>query len=496
MGNPVLDAARTKRTKHMSKLDGILAPATAESRSLTDDETTEFEALSAKITKLDAEIELHEAHDVRMAAAESASATIVADAPGVIVRSEPKTYAQYGTTNSYLRDLAAIQVPQAGFDAEGAQERMARHAREIEVEARRDSTVAARWREAGLEARTNPNTTAGTGGEFVPPLWMVNSYIPAFRPGRMFANRINNQPLPPGIDVINIPKILTGSTTAIQTANAASVSSTDITTSTVSGSVNTIAGQQDISLQLLEQSPISMDGVVFQDLAADYDQRLDLQVISGTGASGQHLGVLSITQSATPTAAQVYYASVVNATPKFYGAANSQLGTGVIPAVNNIETTRFANATGIWVHPRRANAFGAAQDTTGRPMFVRPSHGAFNALGIDTDSPQFQAVAGELYGLPVIKDANMPSDWISTVSAVVTTHTTGATAQDVMLVLKEDDIYLWEGPLRLRVLPEVSSGTLAVRLQAYAYSAFMPNRTPTAISMITGPALQTSILGY
>ena len=131
-----------------------------------------------------------------------------------------------------------------------------------------------------------------------------------------------------------------------------------------------------------------------------------------------------------------------------------------------------------------------------RPVFVRPSHGAFNALGIDTDSPQFQAVAGELYGLPVIKDANMPSDWISTVSAVVTTHTTGATAQDVMLVLKEDDIYLWEGPLRLRVLPEVSSGTLAVRLQAYAYSAFMPNRTPTAISMITGPALQTSILGY
>jgi len=479
MGNPVLDAARTKRTKHMSKLDSILAPATAESRSLTDDETTEFEALSAKITKLDAEIGLHEAHDVRMAAAESASATIVADAPGVIVRSEPKTYAQHGTTNSYLRDLAAIQVPQAGFDAEGAQERMARHAREIEVEARRDSTVAARWREAGLEARTNPNTTAGTGGEFVPPLWMVNSYIPAFRPGRTFANRINNQPLPPGIDVINIPKILTGSTTAIQTANAASVSSTDITTSTVSGSVNTIAGQQDISLQLLEQSPISMDGVVFQDLAADYDQRLDLQVISGSGASGQHLGVLSITQSATPTAAQVYYASVVNATPKFYGAANSQLGTGVIPAVNNIETTRYAPPTALWTHPRRVNWWLAAgYDSNSRPLFVQNENAPWNAVGNAENAPSAQGVCGSLFGLPVVKNANFPTTMLAGAP-------TGGT-QDGVVAIKEDDIYLFEGQLKMRALPEILSGTLQVRFQVYAYSALIATRAPSGIAVTGG----------
>ena len=40
MDNPVLDAARAKRAKHQSKLDSLLEAPTAESRSLTDDETT------------------------------------------------------------------------------------------------------------------------------------------------------------------------------------------------------------------------------------------------------------------------------------------------------------------------------------------------------------------------------------------------------------------------------------------------------------------------
>jgi hypothetical protein len=62
--------------------------------------------------------------------------------------------------------------------------------------------------------------------------------------------------------------------------------------------------------------------------------------------------------------------------------------------------------------------------------------------------------------------------------------------------VRESDLYLWEGPARLRALPEVSSGTLGVRFQLFAYSAFMPDRAPTAISLISGPVLATANLGY
>ena len=470
MDNPVLDAARTKRASQQTKLDELLAAPTAEARELTDDETTSFEERVAKIQKLDAQIALLEAEDVRKAAAEAASAAVPAtpEGPGAIVRSEPTTYAEHNRETSYLRDLAAIQVPQAGLDATAAMERMARHAKEIEVEARKDATVAARWREAGLEARTNPNTTAGTGGEFVPPLWLVNQYVPYFRPGRVFANRIVNQPLPPGIDIINIPKIASGSSTAIQATQGSGVSSTDITTSTVSASVNTIAGQQDISLQLLEQSPIAMDGVVFQDLAADYDQRLDLQVVSGTGSSGQHTGVL--------------YQGSVNAVTvsqtAFFGTAGGQFPS-IVSGVNKVETNRYAPPTAIWVHPRRANYWSAAAyDGNTRPLFTAAANGPYNAVGVNEANPVPQGVAGTLFGLPVIKDANMNTTMNSTTP-------TGGTA-DAIVVLKEDDQILWEGQLKMRALPEILSGTLQIRFQVYAYSALTFGRAPNSIAIIGG----------
>ena len=490
MDNPVLIAASAKRAKFTAKMDDLLVAPTAETRSLTDAEATDFEELAGKIAKLDSQIEMLSAEEARKATA-AAAAVEITTASEIRVTSEPMTYTSRGKA-SWLQDMTAIAIPQAGFDVAAAQSRLARHGQEMEIEARTNKDLAYRLESAKEERATD--SLAGYGGDLIAPLYLIDSFVPIFRAGRPAANRVTNLPLPVGTNSINVPKLVVGTQIAAQaaptTSTIAGVNVQDLTTGIVSAPVNTYAGMTDVSLQLIEQSSANIDQVILQDLSASYDQVLDQAILTGSGSAGQHQGIL--TYAATVAGSVVYTGA--NTVTAFTGKG-STLGS-IINGVNNIETTRFANATGIWVHPRRANAFGAAQDTTGRPVFVRPSHGAFNALGIDTDSPQFQAVAGELYGLPVIKDANMPSDWISTVSAVVTTHTTGATAQDVMLVLKEDDIYLWEGPLRLRVLPEVSSGTLAVRLQAYAYSAFMPNRTPTAISMITGPALQTSILGY
>ena len=484
MDNPVLDAARAKRAKHQANLDAVLATPTSEARSLTDEEQGKFEELAAKITKLDAQIELLAAEEARKEAAAAAALPEPLPVPALDgIRSEPMTYAEHNQANSYLRDLVAIQVPQAGWDRDAAAERMARHAREIEVEARKDPSVAERWMEARQEVRTNPNTTAGTGGEFVPPLWLVAQYVPFFRPGRVLANRVQNHPLPPGIDVINVPLITTGSTTAIQPAQGTGnpVSSTDIVTTSASASVNTIAGQEDISLQLLEQSPIAMDGVVFQDLAADYDQRLDLQVISGTGSSGQHKGVFSVTQSATPGITTAFFSSSTSAT--FYGTAAGNV-PAIIQGINNVETIRFAAPTAIWVHPRRSNWWlsgggTSASDTLHHPLFLNPGNGLYNAVGTSATAGAVpQGVAGSIFGLPVIKDANMPV--LCNAGAP-----TGGT-QDAAVVLKEDDLILWEGQLKMRALPEILSGTLQIRFQVYAYSAFMATRAPSAIAVAGG----------
>lgn len=487
--SPVLKASQEKRAKLQSKLDALLAAPTAEARSLTDAEADKFEGLASDIKKLDAQIQTLEAAEKR---AEKAADAAAKAAPAV-VKSESMTYDKHGR-NSYFRDLATLAVASARLGGTedspaDALERMQRHNAEVDAEARTDKQVAAALRElrrtpAGMEARTNPNTTAGTGGEFVPPLWLVSQYVPFMRAGRVFANRVRNMPLPPGQDVINIPVISGGSLTAIQTANAAAVTSQDVTTSSISAPVRTIAGQEDISLQLLEQSPIAMDGVLFDDLSRDYDKQLDTQIISGSGTSGQHKGVLSVTGATSNTDPRKTnqisstVTALVDAT-----AGNSSQYKNIINAVNQIETLRFDNPTAIWVHPRRANGWGAAPSASdGRPLFLAAKYGQFNAVGSNEPNPLFQGVAGELYGLPVVKDANM----LTTANGFSAGALQTGGNQDVVVVLKEDDVYLWEGTMRMRALPEILSGTLQIRFQVYAYSAFTAERLPAGISVIAG----------
>jgi hypothetical protein len=55
--------------------------------------------------------------------------------------------------------------------------------------------------------------------------------------------------------------------------------------------------------------------------------------------------------------------------------------------------------------------------------------------------------------------------------------------------LRTSDLFLWEGSMRTRVITEILSGTLQVRLQVYNYAAFMADRRPESISVISGTGL-------
>jgi hypothetical protein len=84
-----------------------------------------------------------------------------------------------------------------------------------------------------------------------------------------------------------------------------------------------------------------------------------------------------------------------------------------------------------------------------------------------------------LSGLKVVRDAN------------VRTQDGAATNQDEIYVVSSSDLILYEGPLQARVMPEIGSGTLTVRLQLFAYSAFASGRQAKAISIISGAGLVT-----
>src|SRR5438046_691560 len=88
--------------------------------------------------------------------------------PPIRVKSEPPVYTERGQ-HSYFMDLA-----KASRGDGPAQDRLARHQRG--VEARQVHADTSRAEAEGIEFRTNPNRTAGTGGEFSPPAWLIDKF--------------------------------------------------------------------------------------------------------------------------------------------------------------------------------------------------------------------------------------------------------------------------------------------------------------------------------
>jgi hypothetical protein len=80
-----------------------------------------------------------------------------------------------------------------------------------------------------------------------------------------------------------------------------------------------------------------------------------------------------------------------------------------------------------------------------------------------------------MIGLPVVLDANIPTNL--------------GTDEDMIVLARMTDQWLWESSIRTRVLPDVGSGTLTVRLQVYGYLAFSGGRYPESIATVGGTGL-------
>jgi HK97 family phage major capsid protein len=298
----------------------------------------------------------------------------------------------------------------------------------------------------------------GSGGYAVPPAWLMQQYVEVARPGRAFADAVQRQPLPGGTDSINIPKMLTGTSVAVQTADNQDVSEVDLTDTFINAPVRTIAGQQGISLQIIDQSPVAFDDIVFRDLVAAHDAVLDGQCLAGSGVNGQVLGVANTPKIGTVAATNVdikgFYSAIAN-------------------AIQKVHTTRFLPPEAIILHPRRWCWYTSLLDASERPLVLGSAFGPMNVAGT-LDVVASQQIVGEVQGLPVIMDPNI-------------TTTAGAGAnEDIVYVARVSDAVLWESGVRCRVLPKVRAQSLTVLLQIYSYLAFTAARLPQSFIQITG----------
>jgi Phage capsid family len=261
-----------------------------------------------------------------------------------------------------------------------------------------------------------------------------------------------------------VPKVQTGATVGVQTDGGA-ISDTDITDNFVTAPVRTLAGQQDIAMQLLDQSPVAFDEIMMQDLLADYARVIDLQCWQGTGANGQLLGVDNV-----PSTNAVTYTSGSPSITGLYpilGQAISQLA----------KNRKRADGISWYMQAPRWYWIASSLDSQNRPFIIPMDQGAsFNPLATQLDLAA-EGPIGRIFGASALLDMN-----ITTVDGV-------GTNQDRMYPIRTQDLYLFEGQMRTRALTEVLSGTLQVRIQVYNYVALLSTRYPQSISVITGTGL-------
>jgi HK97 family phage major capsid protein len=388
------------------------------------------------------------------------AATSTNGGPRIEVVSEPHTYQghvertrrggirvrSYGS--SYYQDLYRLER----HGDQGALARLERHGREVEVELERRGLVLPE----GVEFDRPPERRAPTASYAAPPLWLIDYFATAPRPGRVLADLAPNFDLPEGVFSVNLPRETQATSEGVEPL-AAGVIDVDSADAAVTSPVTTIAGEWDVPLQMLDQSPLSapFDWVAFTQLQADYDAQLELQLINGSGTGNSITGILNNT--AIPAANIISYTGAGEGTTTGATAMFASLGL----AIAKIGQNRSAPPE-VWLMTTSRMAWlGSSEDTQNRPLMIadRDGSGVFDLIAIPVELDD--AIPRTLNGNQEPVFACRPSDW---------------------LVL--------ESEAKSRVMMEPVSGSLMVRLQYYRYAAGLL-RYPSSVAYLTGSGMAT-----
>jgi len=441
-----LDKVIERRDAVKAEMDAVLEAVAAENRTdLTAEETEKVDALVEESRSLDSKIEKFKAQaeaDAKATEARAAVSTIAmpASTGAAKIVSEARTYSERSEA-SFVKDVFAAEV-RGDYSAK---ERLARHTREEQIE------------------RRDVDTSNFSG--LVVPQYLVDLAAPYARAGRPTADFATNKHVLPAAGMtLNISRMTTGTSTAVQVTQNDAVSETDSDDTLLTINVRTIAGQQDVSRQAIERGT-GVDSFIIQDLIRSWHTTLDNQILNGAGTSGTIKGLRAsggnaITFTATtPTVALLY--------PK------------LADAVQQIQSNAFISPTHWIMHPRRLAFLLAATDTTGRPLVVPAPNGAMNGVAAGNGAVAYGNSGYSLMGLPIIADANVGTTYGA------------STNQDEIYCVSAPEFHLWEQPGAPFALQFDATGAdkLQIKSVIYGFAAASAERYPLAASIISGTGL-------
>jgi hypothetical protein len=427
----------------------------------------------------------------------------------VTVTSEPKQYSRHGEF-SWFRDVWAAEFRSNA----AAKARLARHEKEMAAEephrkaARQKAAdeayerafaatayerrILSEYADAGGRPfeRRALDRIDGAGGFGVVPGWLIDEYVPPARAESQLMQMVHQMPLPSGVDEINVPILSTGSQTG-PVADLVPPAQRDWSDLFAGGKVITVGGQVDapaIWTDVGSGAPVGgdLDQIVFGDLMADADLNLDGLLIAGDGGNTQPLGLFPPASTVGTSLAVFAPNGCTEATQQFSynGGSGTPLLVTLMQAVSGINRARGRYPSAILAHGSIAAILAAQVDQQSRPLL--PMHGPKQAAA-ETEADE--GVLLHVGGLPLYGDNNIPLTFGGTYTPPARPYVTGSGSQfavkdgtgasaiySPLIPLIPDDMHLWLSEPRMRLLREVTAGTLGVRYQCYRYAVFIPNR--------------------
>ena len=438
----LIAAALDERDAAQKAVEAIIEAAEAEGRSeLSEDETSRFDAARAELRGIDEKLEgltarESELVDLDERSAKAAEARKALGVPTVKVGREERTY-RADSDHDFIADAFRSQF----------------HG---------DAEASARVARARDEALAEYRSTTGNYGGLVVPQYLTDLYAPVLKSGRPFLSNVTSVPLPAAGMNITIPRGATGTSVAAQETQNTGVSNTTLTESDLVVPCRTFAGQQLTSRQSVDRGT-GIAQILLQDLFADYATKVNVSAISGDGTAGGHWGILNTTSVQTAA---------------WTGTTGASLVSALHNAIGKVNTSRYAAADLIVMHPRRWAYLCAQSDSSNRPL-VQIDGPGFNAVGNGVAAGY--GVVGSVAGVSVVTDAGIP------------TNLGASTDEDRIIVTRRSDVLLMEdagAPVGL-TFEEVKGDQLSVTMVAYGYSAFTAGRYPVATCNLQGTGFKT-----
>lgn len=450
-------AKLSERAEAQKAIDAVRAACVAENRDPSEVEAATVVEKTGRKKEIDDEVEhlraeLAEKQDEqrRDEAADRLSREFHptgTGAPGgqerVVVTGEPRTYSREKDPKglTFMRDVAMSQLRNDG----GAAARLDRHM----VEERS---------ERGDQIERAVGTAAFSG--LVVPQYLIDMAAPHAKAGRPFADAMRHHDLPENGMTVNLSKITTGSSAALQAAEGDAVSETNMDDTLLTIPVLTNSGQQTASLQGLERGS-GIEDTIVEDLIRSYNTTLDSTLINQATTGLSAVANAIAYTDASPTAAELYPKLLQG--PANVEAALLDMDPGDVLAV--MHSRRW-----YWIQSQLSSTW---------PMFGQPGVAAQQA-GLNYGERYGGGFRGILpNGTPVIVDNN-----IST--------TAGGGTEDEIYFPSQSESHLWEdpsAPVFIRA-EQTKAANLQVLFVVYGYFAYTFTRRAHA-QKIGGTGLVT-----